>query len=122
MFDPYAFAQDWVEAWTRRDVDLVLSHYADDAIFTSPKAHTIVGTARLTNKSALEAYWREAVRRIPTIRFELGTASWDEARRTLTVVYTADLAGTKTRACEIMRFDDRGTIVEGEAFYGAPIS
>lgn len=122
MFDPYVFAQEWVAAWSRRDADAVLAHYADEAVFTSPKAQTIVGKARLPNKTELAAYWRAAVARIPTIRFDLEHAYWDEAKRTLTVVYIADLAGNKTRATEVMRFDDRGMVVEGEAFYGSSVS
>jgi ketosteroid isomerase-like protein len=122
MFDPYQFAREWTEAWSRRDAEAVLAHYADDAVFTSPKAQTIAGKARLANKAELAAYWRAAVERIPRIHFDLEHAYWDEAKRTLTVVYLADLAGTKMRASEIMRFDDRGTVVEGEAFYGANVS
>jgi len=119
MFDPHAFATQWADAWTRRDVDEVLRHYADDAVFTSPKAETITGRGKMTNKTELEAYWREAVRRIPTVRFDLHHAWWDAASRTLTIVYTADLAGKKTRACEVLRFGENGKVVEGEAFYGA---
>jgi ketosteroid isomerase-like protein len=122
MFDPYAFAKEWVEAWSRRDAEAVLAHYADDAVFTSPKAQTIVGNARLSNKAELAAYWRTAVERIPKIHFTLEHAYWDEAKRTLTIVYVADLAGNKTRATEIMRFDARGLVIAGEAFYGASVS
>lgn len=118
MNDPQRFARDWIAAWSRRDVDAVLAHYAESAVFRSPKAQTIVGSALLEGKPALAAYWRAAVARIDTIHFELDRAHWSAENRTLTIVYMADLAGKRARACEVMRFDDEGLVVEGEAFYG----
>ena len=119
MIDPQQFARDWVAAWSRRDVDAVLAHYDDRAVFTSPKAQTIVGTARLADKAALESYWRAALERIPRITFELQRALWDDATRTLIVLYLADLAGNRSHGCEVMRFSERDLVIEGEAFYGA---
>jgi ketosteroid isomerase-like protein len=37
------FAETWIAAWNRRDVDAVLAHFADDAEFVSPAAHKFVG-------------------------------------------------------------------------------
>src|SRR3954469_10397121 len=107
MFDPQQFAREWVAAWSRRDVDAVLAHYDDRAVFTSPKAQTIVGTAHLEDKAALARYWRAAMERIPRITFELQRAVWDESTRTLVVLYLADLAGNRSRGCEVMRFSER---------------
>jgi len=115
------FAEDWVAAWNRRDVDAVLAHYADDAQFTSPIAHSIVGRAVLRNKQELAAYWRAGLVRITTLEFRLDHALWDERRRELVVVYEANLNGERKRACEIMRFDAAGRQVAGEAMYGAVI-
>lgn len=119
--EPQTFAREWVAAWGRKDVDAVLAHYAEGAVFRSPKAQAIVGNAVLEGKAALAAYWRAAVARIETIHFELERAHWAAEGRTLTVVYVADLAGRRARACEVMRFGDDGLIVEGEAFYGATL-
>jgi hypothetical protein len=35
------------------------------------------------------------------------------------VVYEANLNGERKRACEIMRFDESGRQIRGEALYGA---
>jgi hypothetical protein len=43
------FAENWIAAWNRRDVDAVLMHYADEAKFVSPVAYSIVGRAILFN-------------------------------------------------------------------------
>lgn len=118
MVDWQSFVRDWITAWGRKDVDAVLAHYAESATFRSPKAEAIVGRARLEGKAALAEYWRAAVARIDTIRFELDHAHWAAETRTLTIVYVAELAGRRARACEVMRFDAEGLVVEGEAFYG----
>lgn len=31
------FAADWCDAWNRRDLDAIMSHYADDVRLCSPK-------------------------------------------------------------------------------------
>src|SRR5205085_11775812 len=47
------FARAWVDAWNRRDVEAVLAHFADDAVFISPKAERVVGNPRAARKAAL---------------------------------------------------------------------
>ena len=113
------FAEAWVAAWNRRDVDAVLAHYAEEAQFVSPIARAVVGRAVLRNKQELADYWRAGLARISTIEFTLDHAAWDERRRELVVVYEANLNGERKRACEIMRFDAGGRQIAGEAMYGA---
>ena len=113
------FADAWIAAWNRRDVEAVLAHFAEEAQFTSPVARSVVGRAVLRNKQELADYWRGALSRIATLEFRLDHAAWDERQRELVVVYEANLNGEKKRACEIMRFDAAGRQVSGEAMYGA---
>jgi uncharacterized protein (TIGR02246 family) len=67
------FARDWVTAWNDRDVEAVLSHFADDAVFTSPLADRVVlgSGGVIRGKEALRHYWTEALRHNPELRFEL---------------------------------------------------
>jgi len=37
-----AFAESWIAAWNRRDVDAVLAHYSEEAQFVSPVARNLV--------------------------------------------------------------------------------
>ena len=115
------FAEAWIANWNARDVDAVLSHFADDAQFVSPMARNVVGRPLLRNKKELADYWRAALGRISTLEFKLDHVSWDERRRELNVVYEANLNGERKRACEIMRFDASGRQTRGEALYGAVI-
>ncbi len=115
------FAEAWIAASNRRDVDAVLKHYAEAAQFVSPVARNVVGRPVLRNKKEIEQYWRAALDRIPSLEFKLDHAAWDERRRELNVVYEASLNGERKRACEIMLFDESGRQIRGEALYGAVI-
>ena len=116
-----AFAESWIAAWNRRDVEAVLAHYAEEAQFVSAIAGNLVGRPILRNKKELEDYWRTALARISTLEFKLDHAAWDERRLELNVIYEANLNGERKRACEIMQFDAAGRQVRGEALYGAII-
>jgi len=67
-----SFAESWIAAWNRRDVEAVLAHYS--AQFVSPVARNLVGRLILRNKKELEDYWRTALARISTLEFKLDHA------------------------------------------------
>jgi hypothetical protein len=71
--EPGAFADEWVKAWNRRDVDAVLTHFHDDVVFTSPVAARVMpgsdGVVR--GKEALREYWCAGLKAMPFLRFEL---------------------------------------------------
>jgi hypothetical protein len=115
------FAEAWIAAWNRRDIEAVLAHFAEEAASVSPVARNFVGRPELRNKKELEDYWRGALDRISTLEFKLDHATWDGRRSELNVVYEANLNGERKRACEIMQFDASGRQIRGEAFYGMAI-
>ena len=116
-----AFAESWIAAWNRRDVEAVLAHYSEEAQFVSPVARNLVGRPILRTKQELENYWGTAPARISTLEFKLDHATWDERRLELNVIYEANLNGERKRACEIMQFDTTRRQVRGEALFGAII-
>ena len=65
------FAEGWIAAWNRRDVDSVLGHFADDAEFISPLAQKYSGSSSLIGKAALAPYWRTALENITALEFTL---------------------------------------------------
>ena len=71
--EPAAFANRWIRSWNARDVEAVLTHYADDVVFTSPTALQFApesgGTVR--GKDALRRYWTRALEGNPDLHFEL---------------------------------------------------
>jgi len=115
------FAEQWVANWNRRDVEAVLSHFAEDAEFVTPLAVRYSGRASLHGKAEIGAYWNAALQHIQVLEFTLDHASWDERLRELTVITEANLNGEHQRACEIMRFGADGLQTRGEALYGAAL-
>ncbi len=114
------FARSWIAHWNARALDDVLASFEPDATFRSPKAVAIVGKPVLENRDELRAYWKRALEKIRSLRFELDHASWDDRKNELCIVYVADLDGTRSRAIERLRFSERGRVFDGEGFYGAP--
>jgi ketosteroid isomerase-like protein len=119
--DALQFARNWIDAWNRKDVNAVLSHYVEDAIFVSPKAASFVGNPVVRGKAALANYWQLAAKKIDKIEFTLDRIGWDSTANELVVFYEANLNGVRCRAAEAMTFDAAGRQLSGEALYGAPI-
>jgi hypothetical protein len=68
-----AFVESWLQAWNTQDLEATLSHVADDVVFTSPVAARIIegSDGIIRGKAALREYWREGLRRIPDLHFDL---------------------------------------------------
>lgn len=72
----------WVRAFNAHDVDALVALYADDATHTSPKIralHPDTG-GKLRGKSAIAAWWRDAIQRLPTLRYEATSFTADDNR------------------------------------------
>jgi ketosteroid isomerase-like protein len=109
--EPGRFADEWIASWNRRDVDAVLTHYADDVVFTSPTALRFApesaGTVR--GKDALRSYWTRALGGNPDLRFELiGVYAGID---TIALHYRNQVGGLVN---EVLTFRD-GLVVTGHA-------
>jgi hypothetical protein len=71
--DAQAFADGWVDAWNAHDLELILSHFSDDVTFSSPVATMLVPESGgvIHGKADLRDYWREGLRRIPDLHFQI---------------------------------------------------
>ena len=69
--DPAGFAADWAAAWNARDLDAVLRHFHEEAVFTSPFAAQIFPETggRLAGKPAIRTYWEAGMARLPDLHF-----------------------------------------------------
>ncbi len=67
------FADNWVQGWNAHDLEQVLSHFAEDVVFTSPVAVQLldIDDGVIRGKPALRHYWSEGLRRIPDLHFDL---------------------------------------------------
>jgi hypothetical protein len=71
--EPGVFAEDWLTAWNRHDVDAVLSHFHDDVVFTSPVAARVMPDSKgvVRGKAALREYWCAALKTMPDLHFDI---------------------------------------------------
>lgn len=72
----------WIAAFNAYDVAALVALYAEDATHTSPKIralHPDTG-GRLIGHAALTAWWEDANRRLPNLRYELFSLTADEDR------------------------------------------
>ena len=113
--DPQTFAAAWLAAWNAHDVEAVLSHFHEDAVFTSPFAAQLFPESggRLAGKQAIRDYWIAGLARVPDLRFSIDTvfAGID----CLVIAYVNQ---KQVRVSEVLKFaGDR--VIEGHGTYPA---
>jgi len=110
-----AFARQWVAAWNSHDLDAIVSHYAADAVLTSPVAAKILDdpSGTVKGEAALRDYFRRGLEMYPELHFELLDVM---AGLSSVVVCYTNQKGTKT--AEFMEFDKNGKVVRVVANYG----
>lgn len=109
-----AFAREWVEAWNAHDLDRILAHYDERVEFRSPFVVQIAGepSGCLTGRERLRAYFAEALRRYPDLRF-----SFHRAFAGVSSVVVAYRSVKDLEAAEVMTLDDSGHVVRVDAHY-----
>ena len=112
------YAQRWAAVWNRKALEDILVHFADDVVFSSPKALDLMGVPTVRGKSELREYWRRALARIESIEFTIERVLWDASRRELAIIYDRVVNGRRDRAAEVLRFGSSGLVVAGEVLYG----
>jgi hypothetical protein len=107
------FSREWVAAWNAHDLPRILSHYTDDFEMSSPYIAQLMGepSGTLKGKTAVGDYWRRALERTPTLRFELVS--------TLVGVDSIVLyyRGARGMAAEVFRFNEAGLVTRASAHY-----
>jgi len=119
--DMLRHAEQWIDTVNRRDLDGLLLNFTADASFLSPLAVTLLGKPLVEGKAALASYRRDAFDRASTIEFRLDHVVCDTECREMVVVFDRMINGEHNRACEFMRFDERGRQIFGEAMNGAKL-
>ncbi|MGD0852564.1 MAG: nuclear transport factor 2 family protein [Acidimicrobiales bacterium] len=118
MDDTFAdlFAAEWLAAWNDHDLEAILSHFADEVVFSSPLAQRIVegSDGVIRGKEALRAYWREGLRRGPELHFEIEDLYLGVS--TIVIHYRNHSGGLVN---EVLTFDGP-LVIEGHATYLRP--
>jgi len=109
-----AFARDWVQAWNDHDLDSILSHYAEDVVFHSPRIRVVTGldVDSLSGKTALRDYWSKALERLRDLFFEIDQVL--PGSDALTILYTNERS---QYVAETFVFGSDGKVVRSIAAY-----
>lgn len=112
---PHEFAENWIQAWNRHDLDAVLAHFSDDFEFSSPLIRKFAGelSGRLSGKNAVRAYWQTGLSRLPNLHFELVDVL--VGVDCLTVLYK----GHRGLCAEVFQFGADDRAIRGHALYAA---
>ncbi|EHR02758.1 nuclear transport factor 2 family protein [Bradyrhizobium sp. WSM471] len=102
----------WIEVWNARDLERVLTLYADDVVMTSDRIPAMgfdeSGTVR--GKDVLRAYWGKALGLLPNLHFSL--IELFVSPDSVAVLYENERG---KRICEYLRVNAAGKIVQGSA-------
>lgn len=82
------FAREWVKAWNDHDLEKILSHYAEDIVFHSPRIRMVTGrnVDSVNGKAELRAYWSKALEQARDLFFEIDQVF--AGSDAVTIVYT----------------------------------
>jgi ketosteroid isomerase-like protein len=117
----HQLAQSWIEAWNRRDLEAVLSHYAEDIEFSSPFVANpkVAGdpSGRLKGKEKLRAYFQSGLDLLPNLKMALvdvlvGVDGYTMVYRRESGVLVAD----------VMILNDAFKAVRAQAYYARGVS
>ena len=109
-----AFAAAWIDAWNARDLDRILSHYADDVVFRSPRIALVTGdeSCVVRGRAQLAAYWGKALAMNAGLRFDLDRVY--VSKDAVTLAYRNHRGES---ASETMLFDGHGLVRESMAAF-----
>jgi hypothetical protein len=67
------FAAQWVNGWNDHDIEAIMSHFAENVVWTSPVADALVpgSGGRIEGKAALRSYYEIGLRTAPDLHFEI---------------------------------------------------
>jgi hypothetical protein len=112
--DAQKIAHAWIAAWNSRNLDEILSHYAEEIEFTSPLAARIVPESGgiVRGISALRAYWTQGLAANPHLHFTLVEVF--ETVSGVTLLYRNHRQQLVT---ESLFFNAQGLVVRSSAAY-----
>ena len=111
---PADFAAHWIADWNSHDLDRILSHYADDVVFHSPRIRMVTGqdVDAVTGKAALRAYWGKALEQARDLYFEIDQVL--AGSDAITILYTNHRQQT---VAETFIVGSNGKVVRSVAAY-----
>lgn len=110
--------REWIEAFNAHDVPRLVALYAPDAVHSSPKlrARSPETEGLVRGTEAIGAWWRDAIARTPSLRYELVSATANHSRVIVEYVRHAD-GDAPLPVLELFEIRE-GLIVASKVFHG----
>ncbi|MBX7116815.1 MAG: nuclear transport factor 2 family protein [Myxococcaceae bacterium] len=111
-------ARQWLKAFNAHDVKALVSLYDENCRHTSPKLRTLLpeSDGMIRGKPALEAWWTDALTRLPSLRYEEVSVTADEKRAF--IEYLRHVTGeTPLLVAEVFEIEN-GFIVASRVYHG----
>ena len=69
----WKFAHEWLEAWNKHDIDLIMQHYDDSIEFCSPIVQNVLGDPKgvVQGINNLRDYFSRQLQKFSTLHFQL---------------------------------------------------
>lgn len=114
------FAREWESAWNRRDVEAVLRHFHEDAVFTSPLAQRVGAAADgvLKGKDAIRRYWQTALAQSQSTPAQFQVNTVYEGVNSIVIAFTITARDQRIDRVEVLSFRD-GLVIEGHGTFAA---
>ncbi|MER5176169.1 MAG: nuclear transport factor 2 family protein [Candidatus Nitrosocosmicus sp.] len=113
----------WINAWNNKDLETVLSMFADNIEFYSPKIRVITpefNSEKVNNKKDLKHYWSTALQKLTSLHFT--PKDYFIKGNTCVLEYIVTFDGkSKFLAIEKSEFNKDNLIYKAIAFYGSQI-
>jgi ketosteroid isomerase-like protein len=116
--DLVALARRWLACFDSKDVEQLVSLYAEDARHTSPKLRSQRPDTggRIEGRAALRAWWSDAFERLPQLKYVERTLTSDGKRVWMEYIRFAP-GEPDLPVAEVLEVRD-GLIVESRVYHG----
>lgn len=118
MTDTASIARRWIDAFNTHNLERLLSLYDGEAVHFSPKLKLRHPETEglIKGRTALHAWWDDALKRLPTLHYELVRLTADTER--VFMEYTRQVDGEENMAvAEVLEIKD-GLIVASRVYHG----
>ena len=118
MPDTLTIATHWLKAFNAHDLESLLALYDDDAVHYSPKLKLRHPETEgfFRGKTALRAWWQDALDRLPSLQYVPAALTADAER--VFMEYTRHVAGEPDmQVAEVLEITD-GLIIASRVYHG----
>ena len=114
--EAWKLAEHWIAAWNAHDLELIMTHYEDAIVLTSPVAAQLLGmpAGKVNGKANLRAYFQRGLEAYPELQFHLENVFL--GIRSVVLLYTNQKG---TRVAEFMELSEIGKVARVVANYSA---